>query len=57
MNISREEYDEIYLRNADGEEVIRRVSKNVPGDMTSEPIGVKPLFDSGNLNVYYISER
>lgn len=57
VNISREEYDEIYLRNADGEEVIRRVSKNVPGDMTSEPIGVKPLFDSGNLNVYYISER
>lgn len=56
-SISREEYDEIYLRNADGEEVIRRVSKNVPGDMTSELIRVKPLFDSGNLNVYYIKER
>ena len=56
-SISREEYDEIYLRKADGEEVIRRVSKNVPRDMTSEPIGVKPLFDSGNLNIYYIKER
>lgn len=38
VSLDRKGYDEIYLRNADGEEVIRRVSKNVPGDMTSEPL-------------------
>lgn len=57
VNLSRKEYDEIFLRNADGEQVVRRVSKNVPTDMLAEPIGIKPLHDSGNLNVYYVRER
>lgn len=44
----------LYLRNADGEEVIRRVCKNVPTDFIAEPIHVKPIYDSGILNVYYV---
>lgn len=54
VEFSRKEYEELYLRNADGEEVIRRVGKNVPTDFIAEPIHVKPIYDSGILNVYYI---
>lgn len=57
VKLARKEYDEIYLRNADGEQVVRRVSKNVPVDMLDEPIRIKPLHDSGNLNVYYVIKR
>ena len=41
-------------RNADGEAVVRRISKNVPSDFTTEPIHIKPIYDSGILNVYYV---
>lgn len=54
VEFSRREYEELYLRNADGEEVIRRVGKNVPTDFIAEPIHVKPIYDSGILNVYYV---
>lgn len=54
VEFSRKEYEELYLRNADGEEVIRRVGKNVPTDFIAEPIHVKPIYDSGILNVYYV---
>ena len=54
VEFSRKEYEELYLRNADGEEVIRRVGKNVPTDFVAEPIHVKPIYDSGILNVYYV---
>lgn len=42
------------VANADGEEVIRRVGKNIPTDFIAEPIHVKPIYDSGILNVYYV---
>lgn len=54
VEFCRKEYEELYLRNADGEEVIRRVGKNVPTDYISEPLHIKPIYDSGILNVYYI---
>lgn len=54
VEFSRKEYEELYLRNADGKEVIRRVGKNVPTDFIAEPIHVKPIYDSGILNVYYV---
>lgn len=55
VDFSRKEFDEIYLRNADGEAVIRRISKSVPTDFTVEPIHIKPIYDSGILNVFYVN--
>lgn len=54
VEFSREEFDELYLRDADGEAVIRRVSKNVPANFMDEPIHIAPIYDSGILNVYYV---
>jgi len=54
VSLNRKDYNDIYLRNADGEEVVRRINNNVSADMTSEPIRALPLYDSGNLNVYYV---
>ena len=54
LEFGKKEYEELYLRNADGEEVIRRVGKNIPTDFIAEPLHVKPIYDSGILNVYYV---
>ena len=54
MDFSKKDFGELYLRNADGEAVVRRISKNVPSDFTTEPIHIKPIYDSGILNVYYV---
>lgn len=54
VQFSRKEFDELYLRNADGEAVIRRIGKNVPSDFTAEPIHATPIYDSGILNVFYV---
>ncbi len=54
VEFSRKEFDELYLRNADGEAVIKRVSKSVPSDFIVEPIHLKPIYDSGILNVFYV---
>ena len=54
MEFSRKEFDELYLRNADGEAVIKKVSKSVPSDFTIGPIHLKPIYDSGILNVFYV---
>lgn len=54
VEFSRKEFNELYLRNADGEAVIKRVSKSVPSDFTVEPIHLKPIYDSGILNVFYV---
>lgn len=56
INLKREEYNDIYLRDADGEKVARRVGKNVSTDLTVEPIHVLPIYDSGYLNNYYVKE-
>lgn len=54
VGFSKKEFDELYLRNADGEAVVRRISKSVPSDFTVEPIHNKPIYDSGILNVFYV---
>lgn len=54
VQFSRKEFDKLYLRNADGEAVIRRIGKNVPSDFTVEPIHATPIYDSGILNVFYV---
>ena len=54
VEFSRREYEKLYLRNADGEEVVRRVGKKVPTDFMTEPMRIKPIYDSGILNVYYV---
>ena len=33
--------------------VIRRVSKDVPADLTADSIHLTPIYDSGNLNMFY----
>ncbi len=48
VEFSRKEFDELYLRNADGEAVIKRVSKSVPSDFTVEPIHLKPYVIVGS---------
>ena len=53
----KKEFDELYLRNADGEAVVRRISKSVPSDFTVEPIHNKPIYDSGILNVFYVKKN
>ena len=54
VDFSKKDFGELYLWNADGEAVVRRISKNVPGDFTAEPIHIKPIYDSGILNVFYV---
>lgn len=54
VGFSKKEFDELYLHNADGEAVVRRISKSVPSDFTVEPIHNKPIYDSGILNVFYV---
>lgn len=57
VEFSKKEYEDLYLRNADGEEVIRRVGKSVPTDFLVEPIHVKPIYDSGILNMFYVDKN
>ncbi len=57
VDFSKKDFGELYIRNADGEAVVRRISKNVPSDFTTEPIQIKPIYDSGILNVYYVREK
>lgn len=54
LEFSRKEFEELYLGNADGEAVIRRVCKNVPADFMAEMIHIIPVYESGMLNVYYV---
>ena len=54
VDFSKKDFGELYLRNADGEAVVRRISKSVPSDFTVEPIHIKPIYDSGILNVFYV---
>ena len=56
VQISRDEYEDLYIKEADGEAVIRRLCTNVPKDFTVEPLSVKPIYNSGNLNVFYIKQ-
>lgn len=54
VEIEKKEYEELYLRKVDGEAVIRRVSKDVPADLTADSIHLTPIYDSGNLNMFYV---